>query len=311
MRIVKMRQPSQKLQTVMHKFLLVKASQHLSEETLRDDQSCLNRFVDSSQDSLEYTLLEEDVLHFFSAIPNTSPARYNKPFQYINAFLNWMVEQEYIPKNPMKAHKLHKRKDEGNIKPVSIEALQTFIAALDRTTYTGLRDYTIIMVMLDTGIRTKELLALRNSDYSPATRCLMISKMTAKTRTQRTAYLNNSTAHILEEFLSCKPEEWEGWLFPNYEGKHLEVQHLDKAFAKNSAKCGVKITPYQLRHSFATLYLKSGGDLFTLQHLMGHADLRMTRRYTEVDETYVEQQHKSFSPVNLLQNSRVSRLKRI
>ena len=89
------------------------------------------------------------------------------------------------------------------------------------------------------------------------------------------------------------------------------MQHLDKAFAKNSAKCGVKITPYQLRHSFATLYLKSGGDLFTLQHLMGHADLRMTRRYTEVDETYVEQQHKSFSPVNLLQNSRVSRLKRI
>ena len=80
MRIVKMRQSSQKLQDVMHKFLLVKASQHLSEETLRDDPSCLNRFVDSSQDSL----LEEDVLHFFSAIPNTSPARYNKPFQYVN-----------------------------------------------------------------------------------------------------------------------------------------------------------------------------------------------------------------------------------
>ena len=113
MRIVKMRQSSQRLQDVMHKFLLVKASQHLSEETLRDYQSCLNRFLDCSQDSLEYTLLEEDVLHFFSAIPNTSPARYNKPFQYINAFLNWMVEQEYIPKNPMKAHKLHKRKDEG------------------------------------------------------------------------------------------------------------------------------------------------------------------------------------------------------
>ena len=77
MRIVKMRQSSQKLEDVMHKFLLVKASQHRSEETLRDYQSCLNRFVDSSQDSLEYTLLEEDVLHFFSAIPNTLPAYYN------------------------------------------------------------------------------------------------------------------------------------------------------------------------------------------------------------------------------------------
>lgn len=99
----------------MHKFLLVKTSQHLSEETLRDYQLCLNRFLDSSQDSLEYSLLEEDALHFFSAIPNTSPARYNKPFQYVNAFLNWMVAQEYIPKTPMKAHKLYKRKDEGGI----------------------------------------------------------------------------------------------------------------------------------------------------------------------------------------------------
>lgn len=140
--------------------------------------------------------------------------------------------------------------------------------------------------MLDTGIRTKELLALRNSDYSPATHCLMISKMTAKTRTRRTAYLNNSTAHILEEFLSCKLKEWADWLFSNYEGKHLEEQHLDKAFAKNSAKYGVKITPYQLRRSFATLYLKSSGDLFTLQHLMGHTDLQMVRRYTAVDEAY-------------------------
>ena len=57
--------------------------------------------------------------------------------------------------------------------------------------------------------------------------------------------------------------------------------------------------------------LKNGGDVFTLQHLMGHADLRMTRRYAELDEAFVEQQHKSFSPVVLLEQAKSNRVRRI
>ena len=71
----------------------------------------------------------------------------------------------------------------------------------------------------------------------------------------------------------------------SYEGKQLKVDHLDKAFLKYSEKSGEKITPYQLRHSFATLFLKNGGDVFSLQHLMAHADLRTTKRYTELYES--------------------------
>lgn len=119
------------------------------------------------------------------------------------------------------------------------------------------------------------------------------------------------SANILENFIARKPKEWEDWLFPNYEGRQLKVDHLDKSFAKHSEICGVKITPYQLRHSFATLFLKNGGDVFTLQHLMGHADLRMTRRYAELDEAFVEQQHKSFSPVVLLEQAKNNRVRRI
>ena len=92
-----------------------------------------------------YPLLESDVLTFFAAIPDTSPARYNKPFQTINAFLNWALEQELIEKNPIKVHKLHKRRDDGNIKPLPVDKLQAFLVSLDKSTYTGLRDYVICM----------------------------------------------------------------------------------------------------------------------------------------------------------------------
>lgn len=175
----------------------------------------------------------------------------------------------------------------------------------------GLRDYTIIMIMLDTGIRTRELLSLRERHYSRVNKSLAIEKVTAETRRQRIAYLSSNTANALNSFLKVKSTEWEDCLFPNYEGNQLKIDHLDKAFAKHSERCGIKITPYQLRHSFATLFLKGDGDLFSLQRFMGHSDLRMTKRYTELDEDFIQEQHRTFSPVNLLTDGKSRRVVRL
>lgn len=75
------------------------------------------------------------------------------------------------------------------VKPAGIEALQSFLKALDRKNYTGMRDYAIIVLMLDTGIRTRELLNLHNSDFDANAGCITVSKLVAKTRKTRTVYL--------------------------------------------------------------------------------------------------------------------------
>ena len=224
MRMVKMQQRELTLDEVVKRFLMVKEAQHTSEGTMQNYRNRLRQFVESSHHRVEYEQLEADVLSFFSAIPDTSPARYNNPFQNVNALLNWMVEQGYIPQNPIKVLKLHKRKDEGNVKPIPIDDLKAFLHALDRTTYIGLRDTVILLVMLDTGIRTKELLCLREGDYSRSSHSLAIEKTVAKTRQKRIVYLSNQTADMLEDFLSRKPDQWEDWLFPNYEGRQLKVK---------------------------------------------------------------------------------------
>lgn len=126
----------------------ISAGQGITAHRRRNDEGLpklLARFLADSHNSLDYPLLESDVLTFFAAIPDTSPARYNKPFQTINAFLNWALEQELIEKNPIKVHKLHKRRDDGNIKPLPVDKLQAFLVSLDKSTYTGLRDYVICM----------------------------------------------------------------------------------------------------------------------------------------------------------------------
>ena len=94
MRMVKMKPKPMDLETAMQKFLLVKESQHTGEETMKDYRNCLARFLADSHNSLDYPLLESDVLTFFAAIPDTSSARYNKPFQNMYAvFINEGIPQ--------------------------------------------------------------------------------------------------------------------------------------------------------------------------------------------------------------------------
>ena len=92
MRITKIDSPQITLHEAVQQFLSYKSAQHIAERTLCDYQKHLRHFLSSSQNSLDYSLLTSDVLAYFSAIPPTSPARYNLPYQYINAFFNWAVK---------------------------------------------------------------------------------------------------------------------------------------------------------------------------------------------------------------------------
>ena len=74
MRMVKIHNKSETLEEVAKKFLLVKEAQHCSENTLYDYQTQVSKFVEAGSNSIEYEKLEKDVLQYFGAIPDTSPA---------------------------------------------------------------------------------------------------------------------------------------------------------------------------------------------------------------------------------------------
>lgn len=293
------------LRQAFDKFMAVKEAQGIGDETNYDYQMQVGRFIKESHNTTEYDILEADTLNFFAEIPDTSPARYNKPYQYITAFFSWMEDKEIVSRNPIKANKLKKRKDEGKIKPVPFDDIAKMLKVINRKGYTGLRDFAIIYCMIDTGIRTKELLSLHVSDYDPDAKRLVVPPTAAKTKESRILYLSTQTCQLLNEVIRQHDESWtDKWLLPNYEGHRLVTSHLDKKFREYSERAGVKITPYQLRHTFATGFLVKGGSELALQKQMGHADLRMTKRYVELSEEFLKEQHKSFSPLSELQTKR-------
>lgn len=297
------------LSEVIDEFLSYKTAQKSRERTIKEYRAYLYDFEKKSSGTLDGELLKQELLDYFAVIPMTSPARYNHPYQYLHALFNWCVKQDYIVYNPFDKLDLKKIRDEGNIQPASIADIQKFLKYLDKHLYSELRDYTITLLILDTGIRTCEIFRLINSDYSPEGQYIYVRPEVSKTKHGRTLYLSTTTNTALKKFFKSKPTEWDAWLFPTRDGNQLESNVLARNFRKYCQRSGVKFTPYQLRHSFATLYLENGGDLFTLQKQMGHADLQMTKRYTEISDNQVRNEHATYSPIALLQvNRRVSKI---
>jgi site-specific recombinase XerD len=66
----------------------------------------------------------------------------------------------------------------------------------------------------------------------------------------------------------------------------------------------VKVYPYMLRHTFATLFLRAEGNALALQRLMGHSTLDMTRRYVHLNEQDMKTQHAGASPMQRITGKR-------
>ncbi len=89
-----------------------------------------------------------------------------------------------------------------------------------------------------------------------------------------------------------------GPLFVGVQGKRLNQRIVRAQMQKLRVSIGLPstATPHALRHSFATHLLAGGGDLRTIQELLGHASLSTTQRYTEVDEERLMAVYKGAHP---------------
>jgi site-specific recombinase XerD len=229
----------------------------------------------------------------------------------MNTLFNWLVQQNAMEYNPLLAIGLRKKRDDGRIRCIEVDNIKALLNEIDLKTYAGLRDYTLILSMLDCGIRPCEAFRIEMDDIDFKSGQLTIRKEKAKTRTERVLPLSETILDLMQRILKVKPSEWNNDLvFCSCEGLQMHVTMFDKRLAYYSQKASVKVTPYDLRHTFAILYLRNNGNAFTLQKTMGHADLSMTKRYLGLSMNDLKEQHQKASPLQniVMRNTRVQKL---
>jgi len=299
-KIVKLNKKNVDLTKALEEFLLVRQADGIAKRTLEDYRWHVEKFIKSFSDLSNYEDIHKAVLHYFSE-PCSSGYR-NIKLKYLRGFFNWCVQEGYLPANPTTGIKKAKE-DLNNVRHVGLETLKKLLQEPDKKTYTGFRDYCLMLVQMDTGVRPGELLQVRVSDLSLEVREIRIRPEVAKTRIGRTLIISPFTAQALAKFLGLRPSWWNDDvpLFASESGSILNVSSWSRRLRKYCNKAGIKVTPYGLRHTFAIEFLKAGGDPFSLQRMLGHTDLTMTKRYIRFTQDDLKEIHEKASPIQKLQ----------
>lgn len=179
------------------------------------------------------------------------------------------------PKIPKSIAKALSEKD-------ALDAVST-IDELASEPWIGKRDVALMTLLYGCGLRISEALEL-NVNEAPKGEAMMIR---GKGNKQRVVPLLPVVVQAVDDYLQACPYALspEGPLFVGARGKRLNAGVFQKQVRALRHYLGLPqtATPHAMRHSFATHLLSGGGDLRTIQELLGHASLSTTQRYTDVD----------------------------
>ena len=153
------------------------------------------------------------------------------------------------------------------------------------------RDYCILTLFLNCGLRVGELVGLNVQDIREDT-----IRVLGKGNKERQLYLNQACQEALQAYLSVRPDPKEeprhkNALFVSRNKTRLTTRSVENIVQKAATKAGLdpKYSPHKLRHTAATLMLNNGVDLRTLQDVLGHENLGTTQIYTHISDSNLKQ----------------------
>ncbi len=171
------------------------------------------------------------------------------------------------------------------------------IAASDgREPWIHARDAAVLGLLYGCGLRISEALGLKRGEFGARD----VLSVIGKGRKQRMVPLISTVAKLIDDYIALCPYDLpeDGPLFVGAKGGPLSPRLVQLAMARLRGALGLPetATPHALRHSFATHLLARGGDLRSIQELLGHASLSTTQIYTEVDADRLIEAYRSAHP---------------
>jgi len=291
------------LKGMVSAFLSTRRLRNLSPNTIIFYSQHLNKFMEFMEshypdvylDQIDHSILREYVLRLKE---NHSAGGVNHHIKVLKIFFKFMVEEGVINENPSK--KISRIKTDQT-------AIVTFsnsqiMAMLEVTKYQmhfpGIRNYALITLLFDTGCRISELLALKVDDIQLDEKILIVKGKGGK---GRVVPFGDRSLIGLVKYLNRRNKLFgkERVLFLTKFGEPLTRRMTNKIIERIGEKAeveNVRLSAHTFRHTFAKNWLMNGGDIFSLQKILGHRTLEMVRNYVNITFKDIQSQHKKFSP---------------
>lgn len=222
----------------------------------------------------------------------TSTAR---ALSVVRGFFAWLERNDLVTNHAIRA--LRTPKVPHSVpKALSVGETKELMETVDTSDWVGLRDIAILTLLYGAGLRIAEALSL-NVEDAPKKESI---RVTGKGNKQRMVPILPIVRQAIDAYIEACPwrMEPETPLFRGTRGGPLRARIVQRQMQQMRGLLGLPetATPHALRHSFATHLLAMGGDLRSIQELLGHVSLSTTQRYTEVDTGQLLDEYRATHP---------------
>ena len=221
----------------------------------------------------------------------------------LSSFWSWLERDGIINDNPFKRIRLPKPPNKIVPHFSNLQIIDLF-RAINKNTPCGFRNYAMALLLFDTGIRCAELCSIKLCDVDIETRRI---KVWGKGSRERIVPIGARTQDAIRKYLRfyrAQPRLPEiDRLFLTDDGdplKNRRVQTIIRQYGQKAGIAGVRLSPHTFRHTMAIQYLRNGGDVFTLQRILGHSSLQMTVRYVALEQQDIDRVHRRSSPGDMI-----------
>lgn len=270
-----------------------------SPRTIRSYASDMHMFFNWINNNYPYTtdITRDHILKYkdhMTSIGNSAKT-YNRKIASLIKYNEYLIEKK-IQTNIFVIKKDGIKIQNQNISPtkVSFEQVNKFLNKIKEKE--SIRNYIIVLLMANTGIRISECLDIKLDDIDLIKGELIIKD--GKGNKQRQIHLNDQVIDILKEYLkiresTSKYAEESIYLFVSKHGEKLCARPIQSMFNKYSKT----ITPHDLRHNFAS-YIAENGDklgftLIELSQMLGHGSILTTQKYTHPRKEEIKKKMKN------------------
>jgi integrase/recombinase XerD len=293
----------QYLAIAIDSFLNDRKSRNRSSHTIRFYRNYLNAFekYSNSQAVSRMQDIDPNFLRTYILLLNQehNPGGVHGAYRSLRAFFLWVEKEESMPdnwKNPIR------KVDapfvpEKIIEPVSLEDVQVLLLTCKEKNFFDTRDKSLIFLLLDTGARAQEICDINLEDVDLNSGQVTIR--CGKGGKPRYVFIDKITRKAIRIYLRLREDHNSPALFVSKTDERLTYDGLRQLLQRRSKKAGLTKEPtlHDFRRQFALSMLNNGADIFSLQRLMGHADISMLRRYLAQTTKDISASHAKCSPV--------------
>lgn len=286
------------------------AEPKLSPNTLADYFNTFRKFQTFLGEDLLFNEINVDhIAGFISQYQHLKKKTLRNYHTGLSALWTWAFQQKLVDEKVPQQY-TPPRPDEMAIVPYSEADIKAMLASCQkrkayllpgqRETATdfpeGLRLKTSLLLLLDTGIRASEYCGLKFKDVDLRNRNIIVL---GKGRKERQIPVSSRTSQVLWTYFSTRPDMLiNSPAFATVNGTPIHRDNFLKSIYRLGERAGVQDpTIHRFRHTFAINFLRNGGDIYTLQRILGHSTLDMVKRYLSIAQVDIQAAHRRASPV--------------